>query len=84
VKDIVDISIIAKNFKCDFKEIISEAKEKEAGIDPVAIYEILTTFPPDKLDLIKWINKPDQKQFKNELLIIAEDILYGRQNSLSH
>jgi len=81
-KDIVDIRTICKNFKCDFKEIISEAKNKEAGVDPVSIFEILSSFPVEKLNLIKWIHKPDPLQFKNDLSIIADDIFNGRENSL--
>ena len=81
-KDVADIWIICKNYKCNFKEIISEAKNKEAGVDPVSIFEILSTFPTDKLNLIKWIRKPDPLQFKNDLSIIADDIFNARENSI--
>ncbi len=81
-KDIADIWIICKNFKCNFKEIISEAKNKEAGVDPVSIFEILSSFPVDKLNLIKWNRKPDPLQFKNDLFIIADDIFNARENSI--
>lgn len=80
VKDVVDIWIICKNYKCNFREIIEEAKSKEAGVDPVAIFEILSTFPVDKLDLIKWIDSPDPDIFKKDITRIANDILYGREN----
>ncbi len=82
VKDVVDIWVICKHFKCDFREIIEEAKSKEAGVDPVAIFEILTTFPLEKLDLIKWIDKPDPDIFKKDITLIADDILIGRENTL--
>ena len=82
-KDIADIWIICKNFKCNLREIIEEAKNKEAGVDPVAVYEILSSFPIDKLDLIKWIKKPEAEIFKKEILQIADDILYGKENYLS-
>jgi hypothetical protein len=81
-KDVADIWIICKNFKCNFREIISEAKNKEAGVDPVPIFEILSSFPVDKLNLIKWISKPDHLQFKNDLSIIADDIFNARENSI--
>jgi hypothetical protein len=81
-KDIADIWIICKNYKCNMREIINEAVSKEAGTDPVAVYEILNSFPADKLELIKWINIPDSEIFKIEIQQIAEDILYGRDNSL--
>lgn len=81
-KDIADIWIICKNFKCNFKEIIPEAKNKEAGVDPVSIFEILNSFPVDKLNLIKWVRKPNPLQFKNDLSIIADDIFNARENSI--
>ena len=82
-KDIADIWIICRNFKCNFKEIISEAKSKEAGVDPVAVYEILSSFPLNYLGLIKWIKEPDEEIFKKEILQAADDILYGKENSLA-
>jgi len=66
-KDIVDVWFICRNFKCDFKEIISEAKSKEAGVDPVAVYEILGSFPLSYLGLIKWVKAPDEEIFKKKL-----------------
>lgn len=82
-KDTADIWIICKNYKCDFKEIIAEAKNKEAGVDPLSIYEIISSFPIDKLNLLKWINKPDPFKFTADLSAIADDIFYGRKNSLA-
>lgn len=82
-KDIADIWIICKNFRCNFNEIISEAKNKEAGVDPVSIFEILSSFPVDKLNMIKWIRKPDPLQFKKDLSIIADDIFNARENSIT-
>ena len=82
-KDIADIWIICRNFKCNFRNIISEAKSKEAGVEPVAVYEILSSFPPKYLELIKWIKAPDTEVFKKEILQAAEDILYGNENSLA-
>ncbi|NLT49483.1 MAG: nucleotidyl transferase AbiEii/AbiGii toxin family protein [Ignavibacteria bacterium] len=82
VKDIADIRVICKNYKCNFREIVEEAKTKEAGVDPIAIYEILSSFPADKINLIKWVKEPEAKIFETEIKQIAEDVLYGRENSL--
>ncbi|MEW6195147.1 MAG: nucleotidyl transferase AbiEii/AbiGii toxin family protein [Bacteroidota bacterium] len=82
-KDAADIWIICKSYDCDFKEIIAEAKNKEAGVDPISVYEILTSFPDDKIKLIKWVSEPDHLQFKNELAVIADDILNGRRNTIA-
>lgn len=81
-KDVVDIWILCKKFSFDFKEIINEAQSKDLAVDPLSIYEILYTFPIEKLELIKWIKKPDYEILSNDIKIIAEDIFYGRQNSL--
>lgn len=83
IKDIVDIWAICRNLKCNFVEIIQEAKSKEAGVDPVAIYEVLNSFPVDKLELIKWTDTPDSMTFEKEIQQIAEDIFYGKENSLA-
>ena len=81
-KDFVDIWIIAKKKKFPWKEIIREAKTKEAGIDPVAIFEILKSFPSDVLPSIKWDMKVDEKSFISDLSTIADDIFKGNENTL--
>lgn len=58
------------------------AKSKEAGIEPEIIYRILKSFPVSSIEPIKWVEKPDSTTFTNELGVIADDILYGEQNSL--
>lgn len=81
-KDIVDIWIISRNKKFNWKEIINDAKSKEAGIEPEVIFNIIKSFPIDQLDYIKWIHKPDYTLFKNDLDKIAEDIFWANENSL--
>lgn len=82
-KDVADIHAIALHGNFNWKEIVLEAKDKEVGIDPVVLYEILRSFPLRELKNIKWITEPDPSVFQQDLLRIAEDILYGRDNSLS-
>lgn len=81
-KDITDIWMISTHKKFSWKSIVKEAKNKEAGIEPEVIFNILKSFPIGQLELIKWISKPDPFQFKNDLSIIADDIFNGRENSL--
>ncbi len=83
VKAIVDLWIICKNFAFSYEEIINEAKIKEAGVEPIAIYEIISSFPLNKLNFIKWIKQPNIDEFKDDIHTIAEDIFYGRKNSLA-
>ena len=81
-KDFADIWIIAKNKPIVWREIITEAKTKEAGIDPLALQEILRTFPSDEVMAVKWSIPIDQKEFITDLATIADDILQGKENSL--
>ena len=81
-KDFVDIWIISKKRAFLWREIIREAKTKEAGTDPIVIYEILKSFPSDVLPAIKWNRRVDEKAFIHDLNIIAEDIFKGNQNTL--
>ncbi len=82
-KDVADIWILSKKKAFDWMAIIEEAKKKEAGVDPVVIYNIIKSFPAEKLDIIQWVQKPDYAQVKIDLDIIADDLFYGRENSLS-
>lgn len=81
-KDIADIWIISKNKEFDWQEIISEAKTKELGADPVIIYEILKSLPADAIESIKWSSHIEKNVFMKDIFIIADDILHGKGNSL--
>ena len=81
-KDFVDIWMIAKEKKFLWKEIIREAKTKEAGIEPVVIVEILKSFPSEVLPSVKWDMKVDEKSFISDLSTIADDIFKGNENTL--
>lgn len=82
-KDIVDLWLIAKHYRFDWIQILTEAKNKEAGVDPIVIFEILQSFPEDALETIKWVRPVEQKIFQQELKQIADDILRGRENTLA-
>ena len=81
-KDFADIWIIAKHKPIAWREIISEAKTKEAGIDPLALQEILRSFPPDEVMAVKWNIPIDENNFIADLATIADDIFKGKENSL--
>lgn len=83
IKDYVDIRFIAKNYKFNWRQLINEAKQKEASVDPLEILNLFRTFPFENLDLIKWIKPVDYNQLKTDFFIIAEDILNGKNNSLT-
>jgi predicted nucleotidyltransferase component of viral defense system len=82
IKDYADIWCIAKNYKFNWRQLINEAKQKEASVDPLEIINLFRDFPFDSLDKIKWVSPIDNNQVKKEFHIIAEDILNGNDNSL--
>ncbi|MCX8092833.1 MAG: nucleotidyl transferase AbiEii/AbiGii toxin family protein [Candidatus Goldbacteria bacterium] len=74
-KDIVDIWIISKNIKINWKEIFKAANSKAAGIFPPNIAEKLENFDLDLLDKIKWIMKVEKEDFKIDINKIVDSIL---------
>jgi len=82
-KDVVDLRMIAKHRQFDWMTIVQEAKTKEGGIDPVVLFEMLKSFPPDALTTIKWITPVAPDDFIRDLHQIADDIFRGRHNTLA-
>lgn len=82
IKDFVDIWTIATHKLFDWRQIFYEAKQKDAGLDLVQLYELLSTVPHDSLQLIKWVQAVDPKGFKHDMNTIANDLMFGHNNSL--
>ena len=82
IKDYVDIWCIAKNYGFHWRQLINEAKQKEASIDPLEIFNLFKSFPFDSLDAIKWVKPVDYDQLKTDFSLIAEEMLNGSDNSL--
>ena len=74
-KDVADIREIALQQIIDWPAILSEAKQKEAGIEPPHIAEILTSFPMSEFDAIAWTVKPDWSTFKEDINRIVHMML---------
>lgn len=67
-KDVVDIWIIAKNKKIDWKKIFISVDSKAVGIFPPEVCKRLTEFPTELLDRIKWVEKsPNKDLFKKDI-----------------
>ena len=81
-KDIVDIWIISKKYDFNWEDVLSKSKNKEIGIDPVIVAEIIDLFPKEYLNYIKWIDMPNFDNLTIDLQIITNDILSGNDNSL--
>ena len=82
-KDIVDILFIAKTYPFNWEDIISEAKEKDLWVEPIAISKIINEINPDLLKNIKWVEQPDFNKIRSQLKTLHEDIFFGNMNSLA-
>ena len=83
-KDAADIWIISRREEFDWREVLANASTKEGGVDPVAVHDILRGVPEGELAHVRWSIPVDLSAACAELRTAAEDILYGRANSLSH
>lgn len=83
-KDVVDLWALAKIKAFNWAEIIHEASSKNAGLDPVVLYDLLRSFPAHELSAIKWIEpKPSEDLILCDLRVMAEEIFTGQENSLA-
>jgi len=76
-KDIADIREIALRESINWTEAIIEARQKEAGLELIYISQILTGMPQKEFDTIAWVNKPDWKDFQEDIKRIVFDMLNG-------
>ena len=82
VKDVVDICEIAKNLSFSWADIIDEASQKEGGIDLKEVIQIFRSFNDVAFENVKWAKKTNIDQLKENMNIIAADMLNERNNSL--
>ena len=83
VKDIVDIIFIAKRYRFNWEELLGEAKQKDLWVDPLEICKIISEFPPQLLDSIKWISPVNTQELQLAISGIHDDIFWGRSNSIA-
>ena len=74
-KDVADIREIALHETINWPEVISEARQKDAGIDLPYIGEILITMSQAEFEVIHWINNPGWDVFKKDIENIVFDML---------
>lgn len=76
-KDVVDIWTIALDRKVNWQDIFTNVSSKAAGIFAPLIAERLSTFPPELLNKVNWIDdkKPSEKEFLKGIDKIVLDIL---------
>jgi len=76
-KDVADIWAIARHESIDWAEIISEAREKEAGLEVPRICDIIKSMPQSAFESVVWIDKPDWSAFCDDIERITLDMLGG-------
>jgi hypothetical protein len=76
-KDVADIREIALHESVNWPEIISEARQKDAGVDLPYIAEILKTMPQQEFENIHWITKPGWETFQSDIDKIVLDMMSG-------
>jgi hypothetical protein len=76
-KDVVDIREIALHETFSWSQIITEARQKEAGLEYIYISEILKGMPQSEFDTIAWIKKPDWDEFCNDIDRIIYEMISG-------
>lgn len=81
-KDVVDIREICCHEKFDWKVVFKNVREKELGIEADQVAEIIEGVPESAFNSIKWIKKIDFETFKNDVSMIAQDMLNLKENSL--
>ena len=81
-KDIADIYEICKHESFNWSGIFKEVREKEAGIEPSEVSEIISGIPEKEFYKIRWIKERDFSAFKSGIDKIAKDILELRRNTL--
>lgn len=76
-KDVVDIWIIAKDSKPDWKKIFKDVSSKAVGISPLDVAQRLTQFPLEMINLIKWQDgmKPKEETLKKEIGALCDAML---------
>ncbi|MBQ7159419.1 MAG: nucleotidyl transferase AbiEii/AbiGii toxin family protein [Treponema sp.] len=82
-KDMVDIREICLHEKFNWSEIFEEVSQKELGLEPDTVSQIIEGTPKSAFEKIKWIAKPTWEQFQSDLKTISEDMLKLSSNSLA-
>lgn len=81
-KDVADILFVCNNLKFNWKDIIADAKNKDASVDEIEIANYLNDFNIEMLNDVNWINAYDLAKAKDEMFIIQKEVLMGLDNSL--
>lgn len=82
VKDFADIWVIAKNRQFNWDRMLNDAREKEMGLDPALLADLLKSVPREVFDAIRWVRPMPWDQFRSDMDILVLELLRGENNSL--
>lgn len=83
IKDFADIVYIARKYEFVWDKVIGEAIQKDEWVNPLDLARYIVTTEIDRFKQIQWITTPDYQKLEQDCQIIADDIIYGRANSLA-
>lgn len=81
-KHIADLWAICNHECFLWADILTEANEKEVGIDAATVADLVRSFPKHLVDTILWREQPPVDLFLSGLATMATDLLLVRKNSL--
>ena len=76
-KDIADIREIGIREKVDWKQALTEGRQKEGGLETIYISEILKEIPESEFETIAWVKKPSWEEFCRDIDQIVNEIMSG-------
>jgi len=76
-KDIADIREIALRESVDWAQAISDARNKDAGVELHYVAQIMTGMPQSEFEKIAWVRKTPWDEFRADIEKIAFDMLHG-------
>lgn len=79
-KDVADIWIISKKKAFNWGRALDQAREKELGLDPVVLSDVLRGIPEDEFARIKWTRPPLWDDFRKDIEAIVPALLSGADN----
>ena len=82
-KDIVDIHRICLNEKFEWREVFEEVREKELGVEPLDVSQVMQGITQAAFESIKWKCGLPFAEFKRDIDMITADMLCLKDNSLN-
>lgn len=82
-KDIVDIHRICLNEKFEWREVFEEVREKELGVEPLDVSQVMQGITQAAFESIKWKCGLTFAEFKRDIDMIAADMLCLKDNGLN-